>query len=105
MMRARFVSRSLGLIIVAASALVAACSDSNSQPVSTETPEQAAARVLALAQDLESKGQTQKAYAAYHLLIRKFPTSREAAMANARLTKVQAEAGRKPKAVVKKPRR
>jgi Flp pilus assembly protein TadD len=92
----------LGLIAVNVAAVAVGCSGPAETSTRSETPEQQAARVFALAEELESQGQTKKAYAAYHLLIKKFPTSPEAARANAHIKKVQAAAGRKRKPVVKK---
>ncbi len=77
--------------------LVAGCGGATSQPASAETPEQQAERVFLLAQDFLAKGQTQKAYAAFHQLIKNFPTSPYAIKANAQLTKAREDAGRKLK--------
>jgi hypothetical protein len=89
-------------ISIALSALVHGCARSSSAPMPFESPEQRAARVFALAQELEADGQTRKAYAAYHQIIKHFPTSPSAIRANARLTTTQATALRRSRNSKKK---
>ncbi len=83
------------------SSVMTGCAGSNagSQPptASAVTPEQEADHVLAIAQDLEQQGDTRKAFAAYHQIIRHFPDTPSGRKAVERIRKAQGEAMRKPR--------
>ena len=81
------------------SSLIAGCEGSGTQspPVSAARPEQEADRVLAIAQNLETQGDTKKAFAAYHQIIRNFPGTPSGKKAIERVKKAQREAMQKPK--------
>ena len=64
-------------------------SDSEMAAVASATPEQEAERILAIAQDLEKEGKTQRAFAAYHQIIRNFPTTPSGKDAIERVKKAQ----------------
>jgi hypothetical protein len=58
-------------------------------PVAPETDSQGAARVFALAQDLEKGQKTKQAMAAYNQIIRHFPDTPEAKKAVQRISEAQ----------------
>jgi hypothetical protein len=66
------------------------------EPAPPEMPEQTVARIFALAQSLEKEGKTKQAFAAYHQLVRLFPSTAEGKQAAERLR--QAQHARRPKA-------
>jgi hypothetical protein len=91
--------RSIAILCLFLSSFMTGCAgpDSPSVPVSAATPEQEAHRVLAIAQDLEKQGETKKAFAAYHQIIRNFPATPSGKKAIERVKKEQEEAVRKPR--------
>jgi TolA-binding protein len=58
-------------------------------PVAPESKEQGAARVYALAQDLETSQKTKQAMAAYHQVLLHFPNTPEARKAAVRISDAQ----------------
>ena len=92
--------RPIAIVCFFLSSLMTGCQESNSgsqaSPSSAATPEQEADRVLAIAQDLETHGDTKEAFAAYHQIIRHFPgiSGRKAIE---RIRKAQRESMRKPR--------
>ena len=60
-----------------------------------ETPEQAAARVLAVAEGFTREGKTRLAFAAYHQVIQKYPKTSPAKEAAGRIRQVRREAAKK----------
>ena len=73
-------------------------SDSGPLPATSgATPEEEAARVFAIAQDLEDQGEHKKAFAAYHQLFRNFPSTDAGKKAIARVKKAQSDSLRKTK--------
>jgi hypothetical protein len=66
--------RITAILALSVSMLVMACSrPGTATPRGAGPPEQEASRILGLARDLEKGGQMKKAFAAYHLIVRKFP--------------------------------
>lgn len=62
---------------------------------STETPEQAATRVFAIARSLEGEKRLKEAFAVYRQVVTKFPETAEAKLALKRIRLGQAPARRK----------
>jgi hypothetical protein len=91
--------RAIAAVCIVLSALVAGCGGASSPAptASAATPEQDADRVLAIAQDLEKQGDTKKAFAAYHQMIRNFPGTPSGRKAIERVKKAQRESMRKPR--------
>jgi TolA-binding protein len=79
--------------------LMTGCEGAGSQapPVSAAKSKLEADRVLAIAHELEEKGETKKAFAAYHQIVRNFPETPSGRKALERITKAQREASRKPR--------
>jgi hypothetical protein len=93
--------RPIAIACLFLSSLVTSCAGSNAgsqaPPVSAVTPGQEADRVLAIAQDLEKQGDTKKAFAAYHQIIRNFPDTPSGRKAVERIRQAQRDATRKPR--------
>jgi outer membrane protein assembly factor BamD (BamD/ComL family) len=70
-------------------------SDIDAPAIAGATPEQEAERIFAIAQDMENEGKTQRAFAAYHQVIRNFPTTPAGKKAIERVNKAQKASGRK----------
>jgi TolA-binding protein len=60
-----------------------------SEPAPRETPEQAAARVLDLAQNLEKEHKSKEAFAAYHQIVRHYPATAGSKKAAERIAAAQ----------------
>jgi hypothetical protein len=67
----------------------AGCGSSHAPPVPATTPEQEADRILAIAQDMERRGDTKQAFAAYHQIIRLFPGTSSGKTAIERIKRAQ----------------
>ncbi len=91
--------RAIAIVGLFLFSVMTGCAGSGSQapPVSAATPEQEADRILAIAQDLEKQGNTKKAFAAYHQIIRNFPDTRSARKAVERIGQARRDATRKPR--------
>jgi TolA-binding protein len=77
--------------------LIALIGCNHPAPPPAESPEQAAARIFGLAQDLEKQHKTKEAYAAYRQLGQHYPSTAGGKRAAERLSQVQKEALRKGK--------
>lgn len=60
-------------------------------------PEQEASRILGLARDLEKGGETKKAFAAYHLIVRRFPETPAGKEAAAHIREAQRKTVQRPR--------
>jgi TolA-binding protein len=93
--------RQIAVVALTISWLSAGCggwgSGSQAPAVVVGSPEQDAARVFALALSLEKEGETKKAFAAYHQIVRNFPETPAGKKAAERIRKAQGEAMRKPR--------
>ncbi len=89
--------RPIAIVCLVLPLLITGCTGSQAPPVSAATSEQDADRVLAIAQDLEKQGDTKRAFAAYHQIIRIFPDTPSGRKAVVLIRKAQGEAMRKPR--------
>jgi hypothetical protein len=64
-------------------------------PAPPEPPEQAAARIFDLAQNLEKERKTREAFAAYHQIVRHYPATPHGKKAAQRISQAQQAALRK----------
>jgi hypothetical protein len=74
--------------------LIACLGCGGSPPALPETEAQGAARVFAVAKDLEETQKTKQAIAAYHQIMRYYPNTLEARKSADRITKLQRDATR-----------
>jgi hypothetical protein len=81
----------LGLSLMLTMAIGCGSSEGPAQ----QPPEAEAARVFKLAQDLEQEGQTRKAFAGYHQIVRLYPDTAEGRSAARRIGQAQQESLRK----------
>jgi len=77
--------------------LIAAIGCNHPDPAPAESPEQAAARIFDLAQDLEKQHKTKEAYAAYRQISQHYPSTPHGKRAAERISQVQKDALRNGK--------
>ena len=77
--------------------LLAALGCGRSEPAHAESPGQAAARVFAVAQNLEQERKTKEAFAAYRQIARLYPATPHGQRAAERISEAQKSALRKKK--------
>jgi len=85
--------RSIARFSLCLSLIATGCGRSG--PAPRETPEQAAARVFDLAQNLEKEHKTKEAFAAYHQVVRHYPATAGGKKAAERIARAQKAAVRR----------